>query len=76
MCATVDAQSALIVNTTPVGECTGLVVLSVEDWPGTSVWAMPTPDDMMTVWFAGFSVPMVLFLISWAIGRIVHVFRG
>lgn len=76
MCASVDAQNALIVNTTPVGECTGLVVLAIEDWPGASVWAMPSTDQMMSVWLAGFSVPMVLFLISWAIGRIVHIFRS
>ncbi len=76
MCATVDAQNVLIVNTTPIGECVGLVVLSYEDWPGASVWAMPTADQMMSVWLAGFSVPMVLFLISWAIGRIIHIFRS
>lgn len=76
MCATLDAQNALIVNTTPIGECTGLVVLAIEDWPGASVWALPTTDEMMSVWLAGFSVPMVLFLISWAIGRIVHTFRS
>lgn len=75
MCATVDAQNALIVNTTPISECAGLVVLSYEDWPGSSVWAMPTPGEMMSVWMAGFTVPMTLFLISWAIGMVVNSFR-
>lgn len=75
MCATVDAQNAVIVNTTPIGECAGLVVMNINDWPGASVWAMPTTDEMMLVWMAGFTVPMTLFLISWAIGMVVNFFR-
>lgn len=75
MCATVDAQNALIVNTTPIGECTGLVVLAIEDWPGASVWTLPTNEEIALVWFAGFSVPITLYLIAWSLGQILSMFR-
>ena len=75
MCATIDVQNTLIVNTTPIGECAGLVVLSIEDWPGASVWALPTNEQIALVWFAGFSIPITLFLISWSLGAILSMLR-
>lgn len=31
-CANVDTTNAVIVNTTPPDQCTGLILLSVSDW--------------------------------------------
>lgn len=78
-CATVDTSlgiNAVAVTTTPVGECTGFVILSSEEWGGASIWLMPTVDDVSVVWASAFILPMSLFLFSWAVGRLVKFFRG
>lgn len=76
MCASVGADNVLVVNTVPVSECMGLIVLESTDWIGASVWAVPTVDDVLLIWSSAFLVPTTLFLISWSVGRVVHFFRG
>lgn len=77
LCATVDSvTNTVMVTTTPVGECTSLILLDSSDWVGTSVWSLPTPGDIALVWGAGFILPVTLFLIAWAIGRVVHFFES
>ncbi|HQA25361.1 MAG TPA: hypothetical protein PK893_04275 [Candidatus Competibacteraceae bacterium] len=76
VCATVDgATSALIIVSTPVGECTGYVVLDVLDWPGASVWAMPTVEELSGYFFAGFSIPLSIFLFAWGVFALINVVK-
>lgn len=74
-CATVDsATSAVYVVTTPVSECSALVLLDVTDWVGSSIWSLPTSEDVFLAWGVGFTLPVTLFLVAWAVGRVVHFF--
>ena len=74
VCAT-DSGGALIISATPIGECSGYVILDSTDWLGSSVWAIPTVTDVALVWSSAFILPLTLFLTAWAIGRIVNLFR-
>lgn len=75
VCATAGEGGALILSATPVGECSGYVILDSTDWLGSSVWTIPTVEDIALVWSSAFVLPVTLYLITWAIGRIVNLFR-
>lgn len=75
VCATIDSGNVVVANLTPAGDCTSLIILDSSDWVGTSVWAIPTVSDIALVWSSAFILPVTLFLITWAIGRIVNLFR-
>lgn len=75
ICASVDSVTGYLkILPTPVGECSSYVILDHLDWLGSSIWALPSLDDAALVWSVGFSLPMTLFLIAWAAGRVISLF--
>lgn len=74
-CASLGQDNTIILNSVPVGECTGYVILTAGDWVGSSVWALPSIDEITLVWSAAFILPTTLFLIAWAIGRVLNLFK-
>lgn len=75
VCATADANSALILSHVPIGDCAGYVILDSSDWLGSSVWAIPSLSDIALVWSTSFILPTSLYLIAWSIGRVVNFFK-
>lgn len=75
VCASVGVDDTLVVNTTPVGECDTLVIMSASEWPGQSIYAIPSVQDAVDLWMVGFTVPMGLFLFSWGVGSVVRMWR-
>lgn len=75
MCASVGAGDVLVLNTTPVGECETLIVLSASEWAGSSIYVMPSVQEMTDFWAVGFVVPMSLFLFSWGVGSVIRLWR-
>ncbi len=73
ICASVDpVTSAITATGTPVGECMSLVVLEPHEWVVYSIWTMPTAEEIASAWSAGFTIPMICFVIAWGIGRLVN----
>ena len=74
-CVSVGSEGLLSVNTVPVGECTSYILLSAGDWVGSSVWEIPTTEQLSLFWFIGFSLPITLYLIAYSIGQVVSLFK-
>lgn len=73
ICASIDsATNAVVAVGTPVGECTALIVLEPHEWVAYSIWAMPSQEQMLAAWSAGFMFPMICFVIAWGVGRLIH----
>lgn len=76
ICVSVDPVSNYLVSTgMPVGGCASLVVLEPHEWVAYSVWSIPPVEELYSYWWGGFSIPLICFVISWGIGRLVHFVR-
>ncbi|MDS4071393.1 MAG: hypothetical protein RKO24_17410 [Candidatus Competibacter sp.] len=75
MCASVGVGDVLVVNATPVGQCETLIIMSASEWPGQSVYAVPTVQEAVEFWTVGFAVPMGIFLFSWGMGSVIRMWR-
>jgi hypothetical protein len=75
-CVSASPEGLLSVNTVPVGECTSYILLSAGDWVGSSVWEIPSTDQLSLFWFMGFSLPITLYLISYSVGVVVSLLKS
>lgn len=70
VCATVDTNGFVIANLTPVEECTAYVLQEAGSWAG--LWQMPDSSTLGKAWFAGFSLPMTVGMMAWAVSKLVN----
>ena len=75
VCAQIDANNYLVLNATPVDQCTGYVVMSASDWATTSFTNIPASGDLAAAWGAGFILPLVIYLIAHSVASVVNVFK-
>lgn len=74
LCVQVD--NGFVVSTAvPIDQCTSYVLLESSEWGGSSVWAIPPVSDVAAIWSFAFSLPMIVFLMAWAIGVILKMFK-
>ena len=73
-CASVRGNNDIYINSQPINECTGLIILEPTEWVSASIWQFPSNEEIGNAWAAGFLIPMSLFLFAWGVGRIVHFF--
>jgi len=55
--------------------CQGYAIMNSEEYASTptlaALFAMPEEDSIRTAFMAGLSLPLVLWLVSWAFGLVV-----
>lgn len=75
-CAVVDAVGAVTVTATPVAECTGFVLLDAGEYSEmptlSSLFAVPLASDLQSMWMAGFSLPLIVYLVAWAYQTVIN----
>ena len=75
LCAYLDNSNHVIANTTPLQDCTGLIIIdSVEytDYPTLStIFNQPLAGDLGQMWLIGFSLPIIIYLSAWAFGEVI-----
>lgn len=74
-CASVLIDGTVVVNTIPINQCTGYVIVDSADYGGSTIWQVPEIADLSAIWALAFSLPMSIFLISWSIGSVVRMFK-
>ena len=74
-CAGVDGSGFVQLNTTPVAECSTLILLDASEWGGASVWVIPTAGELETAYAAGLLIPLTLYLVAYAAGSLISFFR-
>lgn len=75
ICASVDAGGFIKAAPAAIGDCTSLVLMDSADWPGASIWTFPSNEELGSIFFVGFTLPITCYLIAWAIGLIVRTFK-
>lgn len=74
-CVVIDGSGYVVSVSVAVNDCTSFVLLDSSDWVSNSIWAIPPIADVSAIWALAFSLPMSIFLISWAIGSVVRMFK-
>lgn len=71
-CAEVDVAGRLVYSTAPASQCTGYIVLDPAEYPSlANIYNMPASADLGTAWMLGFSLPVIVYLVSWAFGHVI-----
>lgn len=60
--------------------CQGYALMNSEEYAATptlaALFAMPDADTIRTVFIAGFSLPLILWLTAWGFGTVVNWFNS
>ncbi|MFT3847863.1 MAG: hypothetical protein QM739_04055 [Propionivibrio sp.] len=74
-CAVLNASGALELTSDPVSACAGYVLLDASEYTLQTTMAglvaMPDASDVGAVFAIGFSIPITLALIGWAVGSVL-----
>jgi len=73
-CVALNAQNLLEVIVTPVGDCTSYVILDAAEYWQRSIFDIPDGTTLAGFFSAGFTLPMAVGLIAWAVGKLVNSF--
>lgn len=78
-CVTQDAFGNLQATSDPLSECTGWALMDVTEYTEVptlhQIFAMPELEDAGAIWLAGFSLPMIVYLVAWGFGVVVNFFK-
>jgi hypothetical protein len=77
-----SAVQVAAVQPANIADCPGFVALSAVEWVQVSVvpafsqvFSVPLVAELTQAWFIGFTVPMTLALVAWAVGLVTNVFH-
>lgn len=73
-CISIQSNGRISFLSVPVSECQSFILLEAGDWPGATVWVMPTPAEAAAAWSAGFAIPVVVFVIAAACRQLIKMF--
>ena len=74
-CFYTNSNGRMILDQVPIDQCVDYIVLEASefsDYPTLSaIFNQPISSDLATMWSLGFSLPMIVYLSSWAFGQVV-----
>ena len=73
-CVNVSNNGTLRISSTPVENCQSFIILNAVEWPSLSIWTMPSAAEAAAAWGAGFTIPVVVFVIAAACRQIIKMF--
>ncbi len=72
----VNILGVLTVTSDPIETCPGWVLLDAATYTAqptlTDIFAMPVSTDLAEMWAVGFSLPLTMYLVAWALGVVVN----
>jgi len=78
----VTGGQGLVISSTPLDECTGVILLSADDYAKlmsgptlTDIFTMPVAEDLQQMWMLGFSLPIIAYLTAWSYGVVINWFN-
>jgi hypothetical protein len=66
----------VVVSSDTLQDCTTGIVLDPTEyasWLNTSnIWTIPNVETLRDIWMIGFSIPMILWLVTWAYALVIN----
>lgn len=75
-CIQIDNIGRVSFTGEPIDQCSGFVLfdgLDYSDYPTlTAIFNVPIQEDLQSLWLLGFSLPLVIYLTSWAFNQVIN----
>jgi len=78
----VTGGQGLLLSDTPLDECTGVIILSADDYTKLmseptlmDIFTIPVSGDLQQMWMLGFGLPVIAYLSAWAYGVVINWFK-
>jgi len=78
-CAITNADGFIYLTADPLAECSGHVLMDSTEYSQVptlqALFAMPDSGQLAAAWAAGFTIPMICYLVAWGFGVAVNFFK-
>lgn len=79
LCVVPDGSTLAIVGEY-TADCAGYALMTAQEYAATptlaALFAVPDSATVQSAWMAGFSLPVILWLVAWGFGVVINMFRS
>lgn len=79
LCVVLDGTALQVVGEYTEA-CAGYALMTAQEYASTptlaSLFATPEPEQVQQAFMAGFSLPLILWLVAWGCGSVVNFFNS
>jgi hypothetical protein len=79
-CAKTNVDGFVYLSAESLAECSGHVLMDSAEYSQVptlqALFAWPDSGQLASAWLAGFTIPMICYLVAWGFGTVVNFFNS